>query len=477
MVGNVPTGRPAVLNWNTIGSAASYRATRSDLLVLLEGATSKPYLDVVGDATIGIGFNLKYNLSSVLTAIVGKDHDATTLLDRLQAVVDADYASGQTALLQKRLDAVMKTWHDSRDSAVPVSFAFANSGQISAALTAIAPTYDGYVDRWLSGIPNSTERAVLFSLAYNSPSLLGPSLKAAILEGDRAEAWYEIRYNSNGNKIAGIANRRYVEAERFQLFDTEDTCNTKQALEAGAMYAAHRDKILSYESLWSPTNAAAIKGEPGIETILDELSPAIARLKLTYKLGSGLALEELQVAGGALTTLKGDGTSHDSAANDADLLVGSAAADRLEGGNGNDALIGNAGNDRLYGGNGNDWLQGGAGADQLFGGAGRDTFDFNALSDSRPAQADVISGFVSGQDRIDLSHIDGNGVAAGHAFSFLATEGAAFTHHAGELKWSQTGTGSSARTIIEGDVNGDAAADLKIVLSGHHDLTASDFLL
>nr|WP_284739293.1 M10 family metallopeptidase C-terminal domain-containing protein [Rhizobium sp. CG5] len=465
------------MNWNTIGSTATYRTTRADLLILLEGATSKPYLDVVGDPTIGIGFNLKYNLASVLTAMVGKSHYSATLLDRLQTVVDADYSSGQTALLQKRLDAVMKTWHDSRDSAVPVSFVFANSSQISAALTAIAPTYDGYVDRWLSGIPNSTERAVLFSLAYNNPSLLGPDLKAAILAGDRAEAWYEIRYNSNGSKIAGIANRRYVEAERFQLFDTDGKASTAQALDAGVMYATHRDKILSYEALWSPTNAAEIKGESGIETILDEMAPAMTRLKATYKIGSGLALEELQVADGTLTTLKGDGTSHDSAANDADLLVGSASANRLEGGNGTDALIGNGGNDRLYGGNGNDWLQGGAGADRLFGGAGRDVFDFNALSDSRPSQADVISGFVSGQDRIDLSHIDGTGQAAGYAFSFLATEGAAFTRHAGELKWSQTGTGSNARTIIEGDVNGDAAADLKIILIGHHDLTASDFLL
>lgn len=48
-------------------------------------------------------------------------------------------------------------------------------------------------------LPDSRERAALVSLAYANPtSLLGDKLMSAIASGNRAEAWYQIRYQSNG---------------------------------------------------------------------------------------------------------------------------------------------------------------------------------------------------------------------------------------------------------------------------------------
>ena len=81
----------------------------------------------------------------------------------------------------------------------------------------------------------------------------------------------------------------------------------------------------------------------------------------------------------------------------------------VTGNDGANLLTGAAGNDTLIGGDGNDTLQGGAGTDVHTGGAGNDMFDFDT-----PAQAgngagrDVITDFVQGQDRIDLSGIDAN---------------------------------------------------------------------
>jgi Ca2+-binding RTX toxin-like protein len=80
-------------------------------------------------------------------------------------------------------------------------------------------------------------------------------------------------------------------------------------------------------------------------------------------------------------TLAGDGGN--------DHLYGGAGNDRLEGGNGGDKLLGEAGNDLLIGGAGNDWMDGGAGAD---------TFVF-----ARGSQADIVSGFQIGSDKLDLS--------------------------------------------------------------------------
>lgn len=63
-----------------------------------------------------------------------------------------------------------------------------------------------------------------------------------------------------------------------------------------------------------------------------------------------------------------------------------------------DRIIGGAGADTLSGHGGNDWLHDGGGADVLTGGAGADVF---ALT--RDGQADRISDFEIGVDRIDLS--------------------------------------------------------------------------
>ncbi|MFM6407270.1 MAG: hypothetical protein ACKPGT_22395, partial [Microcystis sp.] len=66
----------------------------------------------------------------------------------------------------------------------------------------------------------SWERATLVSLAFNAPTLVGTGLRTAINAGDRAEAWFEIRYNSNGgtSRSRGIAKRRYIESETFGLY-------------------------------------------------------------------------------------------------------------------------------------------------------------------------------------------------------------------------------------------------------------------
>ncbi|WP_203423668.1 M10 family metallopeptidase C-terminal domain-containing protein [Sinorhizobium sp. BG8] len=470
-----------MLNWNRIAKKADFDSYAFDLLVLLEGSTSRAYLDTASSPapTIGIGFNLRYNLEPVLRAMVGDDHWNKTLQDQLKAVIDRSYSQGQSSLLNSRLDAVMKAWNESRDSSVPDTFSFSSSAEISDALTAISPSYYATIDRWLSGIPQSRERAVLFSMAYNAPSLLGPKLKAAIEDGSRAEAWYEIRYNSNGSGISGIANRRYVEAEHFRLFDKDSTATTAEALSAGRMYTAHRDKILSYETKYDADNAGRIKGLESIDPIYKEYAPAIARLVAAYKVPASYKPEELQVGATTAITLKGDGSAYDTAANDADFLIGSTRADALYGGVGSDVLVGNSGNDRLFGQSGKDWLYGGSGADRLSGGTGADVFVFKSVAEigRLAGKRDVILDFVSGEDRIDLSAIDANGSLAGDQFTFLRTKGTEFHDKAGELRWLYATREGTKVTLIEGDVDGDGIADFRLELTGRVSLEKGDFLL
>lgn len=70
--------------------------------------------------------------------------------------------------------------------------------------------------------------------------------------------------------------------------------------------------------------------------------------------------------------------------------------------------IGGAQDDTLIGNHANNRLKGGGGADTLVGGGGADVFVYDKASDSTAANADLITDFVSGQDRIDLSGLSEN---------------------------------------------------------------------
>ncbi len=81
-----------------------------------------------------------------------------------------------------------------------------------------------------SALAGSNEIMALLSLVFNAPSLIGPNLVHALQTGDRAEAWYEIRYQSNRERITdpnlaeGIANRRYAESDKFSLYENAALC-------------------------------------------------------------------------------------------------------------------------------------------------------------------------------------------------------------------------------------------------------------
>ena len=89
-------------------------------------------------------------------------------------------------------------------------------------------------------------------------------------------------------------------------------------------------------------------------------------------------------------------------------------------------MFGNGGSDWLFGLGGDDRLTGGDGVDYLTGGAGNDIFvaeigATRVASKSGPISLDVITDFSSG-DRIDLSSLDANSLAAGDQdFHWMST--------------------------------------------------------
>ncbi len=131
-----------------------------------------------------------------------------------------------------------------------------------------------------------------------------------------------------------------------------------------------------------------------------------------------------------------------------DLLHGGAGNDAMNGGNGNDRLYGEAGNDVLVGSNGDDLLDGGAGANRLTGGAGADSFVFGLDAGA----GYVVADFTHGQDHIDLT---------------------AFGHHVFGQDVTFT-AGNQVLHLVRSEAPGDV---LNIQLTGVAALSASDLIL
>jgi Ca2+-binding RTX toxin-like protein len=157
-----------------------------------------------------------------------------------------------------------------------------------------------------------------------------------------------------------------------------------------------------------------------------------------------------------------------------DRLNGEGGADLIQGGDDDDHLFGRDGADELIGGQGMDRLEGGAQSDILTGGADLDFFGFgNGDVPGTRASADRITDFSQSEgDRIHLRQIDANlGVAGDQNFQFIGES--QFSGKTGELRFDQVG----GDTYVQGDVDGDRAADFFVRVDGIHALVATDFVL
>lgn len=145
----------------------------------------------------------------------------------------------------------------------------------------------------------------------------------------------------------------------------------------------------------------------------------------------------------------------------------------MSGGGGRDVLRGGAGQDSLWGGAGADRLEGGEGADRIEGGAGADRISLaetvqacdvivlaSGDSGTMGGLADLVTGFVSGIDKLDLT-----------ALGPMSFEAAGFSG-AGASAWYD---GAALR--IDGDGDGDGTCDMTIRFQGLADLVAGDVLM
>ena len=307
----------AMINWTLISDRQEYENQRYSLLLRIEeggAARLDPYNDGAnpgagGFITIGVGFNLE-GLSTVRDAVFAafgliRNNPALSTVPPVPGQfsaqqVENEYISRLITEIGKAdndftaLNAVMaERAADPRLNALGQRrnvFAFSDEDEVKAVFNDLMTRiYEPVVDGWLAGVPDSAERVALVSLAWGNIVKPGASkrLRAAIVSGDRAEAWYEIRYNSNSPTQSfrdGIAKRRYFEADTFGLYDVSAEMTDQAAKGAFRTYTRHAKEIDAYDAQFGGlvANANHDYSTTVVLSRTDWFAPAFAYLRDTY---------------------------------------------------------------------------------------------------------------------------------------------------------------------------------------------------
>ena len=160
--------------------------------------------------------------------------------------------------------------------------------------------------------------------------------------------------------------------------------------------------------------------------------------------GSSFVFAETPL-GGFLTTAAG------RAINGGDFHYAGGFGIYMVGSSNSDILTGTSLADPIAGGAGDDIIIGGGGADALFGDAGADLFVYRSVLDSLEGAADGIFGFVSGQDRIDLSGLR-NSAADVFGIAYLGTGSFLFVDIGGD-GYNELVIQLANTTLVASDIN------------------------
>ncbi len=194
-------------------------------------------------------------------------------------------------------------------------------------------------------------------------------------------------YNLDGDTLAGGSGTNTIE-----IYSTgEQTTDTDLSNVTGF------DTVnLNYDGESASTYSKIVTGD---DTVADGET-----LSVNAKLDTGLYPNDNLVFDGSAET-------------DGSFIVTSEIRSDITGGDNDDTIITGGWDDTVDGGDGDDTIVVGQAPDTVTGGKGADTIDLTETSshedtivyehgDSTAASKDVVTGFVSGEDKIDLSALD-----------------------------------------------------------------------
>ena len=159
------------LAFSSTQDSATYNANRYRLILPLEEKGGTPslsaYIDSVGIATIGAGFNINAQAKPILTTVLGRNPTTAEIAAITSATSGAFAvgAAGNTAA-QNALNTALRTATGNNT----LNFSFASNTEVEATFGLIAAAFENRVNAWLPGIPNGRERLVFLSIEYSGPT-------------------------------------------------------------------------------------------------------------------------------------------------------------------------------------------------------------------------------------------------------------------------------------------------------------------
>lgn len=285
--------------------------------------------------------------------------------------------------------------------------------------------------------------------------------------------------NSSNNVINGGAGNDTINGGAGS--DTADYANAYGSVKADlskSVATGHgSDSLINIENISGSTYGDVLTGSTGANTLSgnngnDTLSGGAGNDILNGGNGSDWAYYNSASAGVSVNIAVATAQNTVSAGTDTltniENILGSNYSDILTGNALNNLLSGGTGNDTLNGGLGSDSLTGGAGKDIITGGTGSDMFIYTKVTETSGVNVDVISDFLHGTDKINLSAIDADVYTSGdQAFKLIA----------GSSAFTDAGQIHLVGNVLSGDVTGDGVTDFSITLTGVSSVTASDFVL
>jgi Ca2+-binding RTX toxin-like protein len=214
-------------------------------------STITPYPDKKGLPTVGIGWLLRdsaggvaFNAAAYLNEIgVPQTDPRFQAMDAvfnkiwLTSSGQPDY-SGLTAALNTAYGGTVPTLTTSQVSDLwnQIVLSNSNQGQYNKFLTTL--TNSG-VNIDTTNLLNSKEGVALFTMSYNGAMHSTDSLlkDLSVDNFNRADAWFQIRYDTNKGQTDSVATRQYAASEVFGLYAPGDTDSNVSNDEAFAIYA------------------------------------------------------------------------------------------------------------------------------------------------------------------------------------------------------------------------------------------------
>jgi len=423
-----------------------------------EGVKPLPYLDGNNLATVGIGFELTNNSYNTLTYLneIGVQLPAEqNLFVTLTKVINGTASKSTTTSTTASLDnALSNDYFAVNQDTLPgltaaqeltlwneITLSTSSKSEYSTFLATL--NKNNIVD--VPDLLNSGEGVALFTLAYNGifGSKSSPTLVADLANGNRADAWFQIRYGNNGKLVSGVATRMYATSEIFGLYAATDQSEADVTnAEAVSIYSdfsastngtadTNREWAFQYEAKFNGNIAAANSSLAGAQdkyipaqsvddvqvlSLEGELQWAGEEIDYNYVtnsslnpwVGANLVADTFDPLDIQVATTQGSNTLVGSQRNSGSYVLGSGSYqnsiliaqdgdDVLDASSGGadtaDAVLigGSAGSDTILGSAGNDYIVAGTANDDIsLSGGGNDTVVLGESNDVMAAGQDTV---------------------------------------------------------------------------------------